>query len=211
MSGAIAQDDDVVVVKEASGNVVVEDSSAFHRIKKLYEIVVMPAGYGPLAGTNTGISLGYFLDRNSLIEARYTNLDRGSTCSGSLTCNSSGHAVGVAYKRFFGNSFYISASLDQRESSYRESDDSFTPPYTYSFDGSSTLLGLVIGNQWQWQNFTLGCDWIGAGKPVATKISNEKVSGSGSSFAQQNLIDAENYQVKNTIPYVLRFYLGASF
>lgn len=65
------------------------------------------------------------------------------------------------YKRFVGNSFYFAPELYYLN--YTETDHSPTL-LDYADERATALgLGIRIGNQWQWENFTLGCDWIGVG------------------------------------------------
>ena len=207
---AFASDDEVVIVKEVP-DAIVENSSAYHRMNKKYAITVMPVGFGPISGLDSGINVGYFLDRKSIVYLRYNNLVKGMECSGSLSCSDSGSSYGVSYKRFFGNSFYIEAGIDQREVSYSETQsDIVAGNYWFNFKGSSTVASLVIGNQWQWQNFTIGCDWVGIGIPVAHTITSENDSGDNV-WSSSDRSDRENLYVTGGVAMALRFYLGASF
>lgn len=60
------------------------------------------------------------------------------------------------YKKFINNSFYYAPEV-------------FYLNYLEDRDGEDLKLtgigaGIRVGNQWQWKNFTLGCDWFGMGK-----------------------------------------------
>ena len=67
--------------------------------------------------------------------------------------------VTLQYKRFTDNSFYLAPEifyLNYTEKFNRSKDDELT----------GMGLGLRLGNQWQWDNFTLGCDWVGIGRTM---------------------------------------------
>lgn len=72
--------------------------------------------------------------------------------------------VGLQYKHFTGNSFYLAPELFYIN--YTENDD--TPSFFDRKDERITALGLSfkIGNQWQWKHFTVGCDWVGLGRTL---------------------------------------------
>jgi hypothetical protein len=202
--------DDVVIIKETP-NAVYEGSSEYHRMKKQYQISLMPMGLGPNPILATGLNFGFYLNRNSLFLLTITNSNKGFSCSGDLSCESSGQSFGIYYKRFVSNSFYYSLGIDRRRVSYSEETSNSSPfDYKYSFEGTSTAAGFTIGNQWQWENFTLGCDWIGLSVPLEHLIKNENMSGAPE-FGQSSLTRNEDYFIKNTANQSLRFYLGASF
>lgn len=101
-----------------------------------------------------GLSLSKFLDENSLLgvtakvgiqsdvdddrDQRETNFD-------------------VHFKRFLGNSFYLNPKLyylnwnDPREN---------LPERSLTSIGA----GVSLGNQWQWERFTVGADWLSISK-----------------------------------------------
>jgi hypothetical protein len=73
-------------------------------------------------------------------------------------------------------------------------------------------VSLNIGNQWQFKNFTLGCDWVGVTLPLSKKYSNESVATTGNlATEQQENEDAKEDLTERTQINLLRFYLGASF
>lgn len=205
---AIGADKDVVVIKNPE--YVFEGTSEYHRMNKQFEALGLLYGLGPLWGRNTGVTLGYYFDRNSVLELRYAKLDGSVSCSGDWECSGKGKSIGVGYKKYLGNSFYLLGSVDQREASYSEVDNSPYNPYTINFDSSSTLIGLAIGNQWQWENFTIGVDWIGIGYPVLTSISNEKITGN-SGYARSYLDTKKKNFATDSVPLALRLNLGVSF
>jgi len=207
----VEKSEDLVIIKE-NPNALYENSSEHLRINKKYQATVMIFGVGPLPGSSTALNLGLYLDRNSLLTLSASRLKRGTICSGSLTCNDSGQSLGVYYKKFISNSFYFSVGVDQRQTSYAEEVSNSGPfDYSFNFDGTTTMAGFVIGNQWQWADFTLGCDWFGYSAPLAYKIKNETGTGSIPEYWQNNLDEKKNTYVRNSTIQALRFYLGASF
>jgi hypothetical protein len=63
----------------------------------------------------------------------------------------------VQYKNFVGNTFYMAPEIFYLN---------YADTAGYSYDERLTGLGahFRIGNQWQWEHFTLGCDWVGVGR-----------------------------------------------
>lgn len=64
---------------------------------------------------------------------------------------------GLQYKYFTGNSFYFAAEV------YYLNYESVNF-FQQNKDFNALGLGLRLGNQWHWQHFTLGVDWLGIGR-----------------------------------------------
>lgn len=71
--------------------------------------------------------------------------------------------------------------------------------YTSRFKYEEINAGIRIGNEWQWENFTMGCDWIGINKTII------KLHSTGNA----GIINAPIKQ--STSFALLSFYLGYSF
>ena len=197
-------DSDVVIVKQAP-DAIYEGTSEHNRMGKKFEVTVMPFGVGPTAGFSAGANMAYRFDRNSSVLLSVSQITGGNSCSGTLSCSTKGQGASLYYKRFTNNSFYVSAGVDYRTVKYEED---MLSSYAFGFEGQSVGLGLAIGNQWQWDTLTLGCDWIGFSTPVISSTSKEFFSGT----ATQDDIDGYiNTYVKDTRGIGLRFYVGASF
>ena len=72
---------------------------------------------------------------------------------------------------------------------------------------------FAIGNAWQWENFQIGCDWIGVHLPaiyLQKKYSNENVD-----LTSADSVERRRNYFRNTATMLnvqgLRFYLGAAF
>lgn len=80
-------------------------------------------------------------------------------------------ALLAGMKLFSGNSFYV-----RPEAYYRDFQETVSPELFSSETRQRKVqdigISISIGNEWQWENFTLGCDWIGAAYQVATLKDN---------------------------------------
>lgn len=210
-----AVDSDVEVVPKEGKEVLYESSSEFNRMDKQWTFGAQLVGVGPTYATSYGLTAGYFLNRNMIFFAEIMtgNLDSDSFLDSNYTSfstiNIDGRSIGAHFKHFVGNSFYYRAGLDLRFIEYKFSHSSGDQA---SFKGTSLGLTFNIGNQWQWKNFTLGCDWIGLTVPMSDNYKDEQLTTGGSSFYDpQDFEDDKDTLLGDTTLNVLRFYLGASF
>jgi hypothetical protein len=210
-SGALAATDtNVVIVKAPSPETIVEGTSAQFRMGKEYQVTAQLTGFAVTPVASAGVNLGMFIDRNSLVQFEYASGE-----STFLWTKTEAVLAGATYKRFYGNSFYTNFALDYRRITEHADGDLFDFGSTtndHRFIGRSETItaGIAIGNQWQWENFTLGCDWFGLNAPIA-KLSSD--------YDRTGLTDEENSRAKEAwdrmnnqvTAQLLRFYLGASF
>ncbi len=197
---------------------IVQDSSEHHRLDKNYVTTVNLTGFGPSLTSTIALQAGKYLDRNSvvLLEATGGTLSTPDNAISSAKTGSSydvkSTSFGAHFKQFNGNSFYYRAGVDFRKIKY---DYKFVyttgPSDTRHFDGTSIAGNFQIGNQWQWENFTLGCDWVGISLPLTSSTSNEEVVSSTPDYDQARIKDDIDALVKKAHLNFLRFYLGASF
>lgn len=206
-----APSNDVVIIKEQP-NAIYEDSSEHNRMNKTYQFTVMPIGVGPGYVMWSGLNFGYILDRNSVLMLSLGSLNKQSrTCTGAMSCGISGNSIAMSYKKFTGNTFYFTNTLNYRNVKYKEAENFGNPSdYDYNFEGNALSLDFSIGNQWQWHNFTMGCDWIGVSIPVSNSTKNENISGDTAS-AQTSIDDHKGYFLESFSFRSLYFYIGASF
>jgi hypothetical protein len=200
--------ENVMIVKRPS---VIEESSEHNRMGKSFYLSVQPVGFAVSIIPSEGIDAGYYLNRNSLLQLEYSK-GKGLDY---VFFDVEATTVGLNLKYFTGNSFYLKGGAEYRQVSITNFHCLFCDSNTKSDLGSADSIGveLAIGNQWQWSNFTLGCDWLGATIPVATtKISNSyKSDPDFSSSSKSDLDNAWNQLARTTSYELLRFYLGASF
>lgn len=194
---AFAQTPEVDTTSPSSGK------SASHREGKSVVLTAQPIGIGPTTLISQGLSAGFFIDRDSLIQVDFTtNADDDYE---GLWWNTKIRNLSVTWKQFLGNSFYFKGGLEQRwaEESYDYSSSS-----KYEFKGNSTNLRAAIGNQWQFSGFTLGCDWFGLSQPIRHKVT----SSSYSSASNQDQVErySKDYLEDTTFTFV-HFYIGMAF
>lgn len=160
--------------------------------------------------TSAAVEGGMYLDSDTILSVKYTQLLNASstTVSGFDTNKSEeskelwdkagkGFAFSVEYKKFVSRTFYVKPSLYYRSQYIVQSTRDSLGVLTKKKAGSTydSGLSLKIGNQWQWEKFTLGCDWAGVSQQIV------EFEGTG------NLSDGD---VKTNLS-LLNFYVGASF
>lgn len=184
---------------------VVLDESMANREGKNYTLNAAITGLS-FGAASAGIEFGYFFDENTVLNVQALTLESMFTEeSESFYQDGKGSALNVSLKKFTGNSFYIKPGIYRR--SQRVVDSA-----TWRFSGGESNvisrdasdfvdvgISFAIGNQWQWENFTLGCDWIGLSRSLSILESSDE--GDGASLAQSDLNSGQ----------LLNFYLGYTF
>lgn len=160
-----------------------------------------------------GLNFAYFIDRDLQLQAEIAG---GVYTEGSWDIFNIGYrdrkrtemrSYGVHLKSFVSNTFYLNYGLDWREYDYQYSNSGTEA----AFGSQSLNASLLIGNQWQWKNFTLGCDWVGWSQPVAfQKITSENLQ-TNSFYERRDLDRAEDNSLWRGQLQGLRLYVGASF
>jgi hypothetical protein len=188
-------------------------TSEENRMGKLAN-VALTTGFGPNVIMNQGISAGFYLSSNSLIMVDYLNGDSSRKVSGS-TENISGDTkvrdFGVYYKRFFGNSFFARGGVMHREVSDKYSGTTWLGKTQYGeYEGSAEIAVVAIGNEWQWENFSLGCEWVGATQPFSKHVAkDESVNRSGDIFG--SMFTTPQGLISDSGLMLTHLYVGASF
>jgi hypothetical protein len=123
-------------------------------------------------GNGTGTNLGLFLPGDNRIDLSYSmsSLDfLGLTYKQSI--------YSLEFQSFLGNSFYYALGVTQRKLEVTIKD--YYSPETGSVTthlnckGQSFGPHLVIGNEWQWNYFYLGAEWVGFISPSTWSYKNE--------------------------------------
>tara|TARA_B110001454_G_scaffold213372_1_gene231443 strand:- start:26098 stop:26808 length:711 start_codon:yes stop_codon:yes gene_type:complete len=214
-----ATDEDVVVVKR-SVKEIYEDSSEANRIGKKFDIHYTLLGISANNAPAQGIGVGYFLDRNKqvLVEVRkgrgaymryryesYNGVSKEWSTDAQIT------QVGAHFKHYVGNSFYYRVGADYSSVDYKYdlSGSYYGDTSSSYFKGTAIIGSFVIGNQWQWENFTLGCDWIGLASPLTYTISG--VTTPTTASEKSDMENDQRMYVSDSSGILLRLYLGASF
>ena len=187
-----------------------------NRLDKRYMVTAQANAVGPSLVSNGGVQGGIFLDHNSLLLLELTNGAGGAFLNGLFGSEYTYRAssVGVHYKRFVANSFYVRAGGDYRVATF---DYKYTSVFggtyrsDYHFEGNSLAANFQIGNQWQFSGFTIGCDWVGYSLPVVSNVTNERMSANSTDTDRKNMQEDQDRFLKQGHLNLLRFYLGASF
>lgn len=193
-------------------------SSAQNRVGKNMQTTAEIVGIGPSGVAGGGVNVGFFLSPDSILQIE---LHGGKTKNDGLmialdeddSLIKEGFSAGLNYKYFPGNSFYIKGAASYRQFKLKETTGMWfsNEITTREFKGESVAAGISIGNQWQFGNFTLGCDWFGIQLPVSSRIYDEKFSANAYSWDREENKDDQEQFVTGTGFTALRFFLGASF
>jgi hypothetical protein len=181
-------------------------SSSDNRNNANFDLAV-EVGFAPLPGV--GLIAGGYLTSDDLIEA---SAQIGElNLLGLLLIKS--ELYELRYKRFWGNSFYTNIGPGLR--TFRVSSplvDALTKSESFEAEDSDIVLGLSVGNRWQWQHFLIGCDWIGVHLPLANVSSSvgEPTKSENSEEYKKRKSDWDSFGKSSTYQ-VLRFYLGIVF
>lgn len=156
-------------------------SSREERQNKNYEMT-LSAG-GDYLDSTYGITFSKFIKSDELISLKAGYNDEGD--------DEQTHAA-IQYKRFIGNSFYLAPEAYYFHFFDKKKDGENV--FDITVDKLAAVgVSLRIGNQWSWERFTLGVDWIGAGKNLATWTKDDEDIDAGFTYT------------------ILNFYVGWSF
>ena len=187
--------------------------SESHRQNKKYSLTAQPAGLGPVGIYSNAITFGYFLNPKSIVEVEYLE-GKNFVFLGDLfdRLRYKVQSFGVYYKLFFSNTFYGRFGANSRIVDYHSDSDNWlsgNSTETYDFRGHAFNATFSLGNQWQWENFTLGCEWVGLELPISKDISSQKYSGN---YATQSALDEKTDRfLKQSSINLVHLYLGLSF
>jgi|GEM_PF-1911374 len=180
-----------------------------HRAGKTVELNLMPIGFSSYSINQAGVNVGFFISGQSQILLSVAGGNSDPCLADSFsTCKAEDRSFGVAYKQFFGNSFYMQAGVSQHATKYSKDYDDGLSPYEIGFEEDVTAADILIGNQWSWSSFTLGVDWFGVSAPINYKIKNGYYTGAGGSDEYDEKV--KDYEGR-TNAYLTRLYVGFSF
>lgn len=201
VTAASDDDDAVVVVDDKATREIHKGSSEYNRMNKNFVATVQLFGYGPVSGRGVGLTLGKFLDRNSLVLLEGVRNTTESEFSS--TENIKNYSLGVHFKKYEKNSFYWRMGGDYRTTSFNITNGS-----TRAFESESVNFTAAIGSQWYWRSFTLGIDWLGASVPLYSKIKSDSATGAYTIADLDS--DKKKYTTETTWIFT-RFYVGIAF
>ncbi|MNL13349.1 hypothetical protein D3C87_1342530 [compost metagenome] len=206
-NSAFAATSEEVVGESVANRVEVRERSSEHyRMNKDFELTFSPISFGGFALTNSGVTAGAFINRNSQVLANYSWNASDRTCIGAINCDLEDKFASVAFKRFVSNTFYMQGGASHHTISYTESNSN--GDIEFGYDATITTADFAIGNQWNFNGFTLGCDWVSFGLPVATTYKNSFYTEDGT---LSELNDRQDEWKKNGKIFFTKLYLGATF
>ncbi|MGZ3790443.1 MAG: hypothetical protein ACXVLQ_18060 [Bacteriovorax sp.] len=176
------------------------NTSLDNRQNKKYQLSVGVGNEYSMAAFT--FSAGYFIDPSQVITFRYSEINQDQEYEAVSNELHKMKAYTLGYKKFLGNSFNVQPTLY-----YRRSSTDFVHEGTVKSVGTPNLVyddmgvGVRIGNEWQWDKFVMGVDWIGMNETIH-KINSQKI--------WQGLPQATHYKTETTFT-VVSAYLGASF
>lgn len=213
--------ENVTVIKKPSKEIY-DGSSEANRMNKHFSVYANLLGIGPSLVPNTGMGVGYHIssDQLLLVELRggrgpqlrsYRTRNGLAETSGETKSNL--NSLGVHYKQFVSNSFYFRTGADFTQVSYEYNFDyaGSDNDFKSEFKGQSISGNFSIGNQWQWENFTLGCDWIGYSQTLSSKYDKNSITGDPAELDRENFNDDKKLYLEGSSVVAVRFYLGATF
>lgn len=158
------------------------------------------------------LEVGHHLNSSTIISLQHsdlqagpTTLDEGKYSNDELNTwkrNGVGSSLSFGAKKFLSNSFYMKAETYYRNQDYinktgsKKSTANGEWIVVYKETSRIEDMGatLKVGNQWQWDTFTLGCDWVGLNRSLSILSQNGKV--------ENNALNSLN---------LVNFYFGLSF
>ncbi len=189
------------------------DTSDANRVGKRFYLSAQPIGFAVAPVPAIGLNAGYYLNPDLILQVEYSSgkLPR-------LFYDLEARTLAFNAKYFFGGSFYMKGGAAYRQLAIKNVTCLFcSQPNRVLLEDAgaadSIAAELAIGNQWQWDNFTLGCDWIGLMVPVATiGVRNSFSTKSTISKSDREELDKSWESLAKVQSFeLLRLYLGASF
>jgi hypothetical protein len=140
------------------------ESSLYRQDKKSY--IVGEAGYSVVPLLSKGFSAGLGIDPTTAIEVNYAQGYKNVKYDEMFS-----NYYALRVKKFFGNSFYANLGVAHRQVMDRTT-DRVSRDFYVERRGRSTGVDITVGNRWQFDNLTIGCDWLGWYEPF-TMTRNE--------------------------------------
>ncbi len=165
-----------------------DDSSQSNRKDISYQIAFAFIGMEYSTPGALTWSFGYFANDKDQLLLRYT-VFRGVEGYPNLWI------VAAGDRHYFGNSFNVMGSL------FYAHDKGVETRTQTTITSKAVGLSLRVGNEWQWKNFTMGCDWFGIDHLISHR---QKKSILNSTTTTGNRALFLNFTITN-------FYLGYSF
>jgi hypothetical protein len=182
--------------------------SASNRAGKKYIFQYETIGLEEQRIGSFGPSFGYFITPHSILSLQFLG-SRHSKSLASMNESWNANGIGISYKIFQGNSSYLSLGLVQTSGTYKYS-STFLIPTNEQLDFSALWGRVAFGSQWQWEHFSVGCDWVGFSYPIRGQVTNvvtdSELEGESSFLSGERGKYAASFQAT-----YLHLYVGAAF
>lgn len=147
------------------------DRSATERITNAASLQL---GGGVRKGAGLDLRVGWHLDENRLLEARFAQFEGDDISSFNELAVT---MLLIQGKFFMGNSLFMGIATGWSQLSVKDEETfaSGTEALLFNYEGEvdQFLLALSMGNQWQFGSWTLGIDWLNLYMPfTASKVDS---------------------------------------
>lgn len=194
-----------------------DENFVHDRLGKKIQFTVEPIGIDYFAeGLTRGLTIGFFLSPEKLIYLqgkKSMQLTQYSNTTHYEKINS----IDLGLRSYIKNSLYLSTGLSKKTIFYSMKSSGLSSP---KFNGlaefvtEAAIINIGLGNQWQWQNFSFGIEWLNLAIPFADKLKTEKIEEYQSEFSRENVQyfkKSKNNLTKSTNWSALNISLGLAF
>lgn len=210
VSAHLAQAEEKVdYVIQPEKEVIIEDSSAHHRIDKTTHGSIQVFGIGPTPLLNQGVNIGSCPNRNRHF---YLSLLRGNSDLGFSRFNKNEHditswSLGLSARIFKGNSFNWTYGLNYSRIDY----DFSRTGSSIEFKGDNLTAHLGVGNQWMEGIYTLGIQWIGVNVPLWNNTTAKDIQSNNPTVDDAKFATDRDFLIRKPSLNLFRLYVGTTF
>ena len=204
----------------------ISGESELNRVGKQFGLHFNAFGSDGGDGNSMGFIVSNFLTSHSLLELNVASSQDKSFRDKDLESRLIHQLATLRLTQFYGNSFFVSYGLGVRRfqgslnftekklvivgdaGEWRTNNYEF-----YKVKQQDMGVEIALGNRWQWQNFSMGIDWIGLYVPVYKFVADRQREANPSTADTKNTNEAvENLDFKQRWgTQLLRFHLGSTF
>ena len=188
-----------------------KDSNATNRLNKKYVLNAEIIGANFSAQTQ-GVEAGYFLAADRILHVKLQKLDSledqrnqdvydedHREADRVWKDHGNGMALTVSHKQFTGSTFYYEAGAYYRDQKLVIKTEEVRTAYEkWSLTEKDTAeiqdlgVSFTVGNQWHWENLTVGCDWLGLSRSLY------KISEKGDASEYYTAVNLLNFNIGYT-------------
>lgn len=204
----------------------ISGESARNRIGKHFGLHLNAFGSEGGNGNSIGLIFSSFLTSNSLLELNIAGSQNTSFRDKNLESRLTHQLATLRLTQFYGNSFFVTYGVGVRRFqgaiNFTESkqvifgDASQQQKNKYDFykvKQQDMGVEIALGNRWQWQNFSMGFDWLGLYLPVYKFVADRQRDANpptASAKTADEAVDDLDFKRRWGLE-GLRFHLGSTF